>query len=103
MGEGIAGSEHRVLQVFKNATVECIGPALGGSGDIGDAAELRVVVATADAYFRDGVERGKKLVDRSAVLDRDATDAIDGVGHEGGGSAIDNQVVVIVDLYTRLG
>ena len=103
MGEGIAGGEDRVLEVFKNAAMECIGPALRGSRDIGDAAKLGVVVATADAYLRDGVERGKELVDRAAVLDTDAADAIDGVGHERGRGAIDNQVIVVIDLDPGLG
>src|ERR1700733_14390701 len=103
MGKRIPGGEYRVLQVFEDAAMKSIGPALRGGGDVGDAAELSVVVTTADAYFRDGVEGREKLVDGAAVLHADAADAVDGVGHQCGGGAIYNQVIVVIYLDAGLG
>ena len=80
-----------------------VGPTLRGSRDVRDAAELGVVIASADTYLRDGVEGGEEFVDRAAVLDADAADAVDGVGHEGGRGAVDNQVIVVIDLNPGFG
>ena len=53
--------------------------------------------------FGDGIEGGKQLVDRAAVLDVDAADAVDGVRHQCRSVPSITRLFVVIHLHAGFG